>query len=115
MWKLRKNQKEELIDFILFLPVMFLPLSYLIGIIVLFLFSLGWIFIGNYKDNPRSVLLGTVAFLASTFTVYIQYAWDALYRSLFFFIGGILLFVISFYIEKQRRKLVNESTRSEKE
>ena len=115
VWKLRKNQKEELIDFILFLPIMFLPLSYLIGIIVLFLFSLGWIFIGNYKDNPRSVLLGTVAFLAITFTVYIQYAWDALDRSLFFFIGGILLFVISFYIEKQRRKLVNESTGSEKE
>lgn len=113
--KLRRKQIEEIIDFILFLPIMFLPLSYLIGNIVLFLFSLGWIFIGNYKDNARYVLLGTVAFLASTFTVYIQYAWDALDRSLFFFIGGILLFVISFYIEKQRRKLANEGTGSEKQ
>ncbi len=112
--KLRRKQIEEIIDFILFLPIMFLPMSYLIGNIVLFLFSLGWIFIGNYKDNTRYVLLGTVAFLVSTFTVYIQYVWDTLDRSLFFFIGGILLFVISFYIEKQRRKLASESAGSEK-
>ena len=103
----------EMVELILFLPIMFLPFSYLLSLVVLFLFSLGWIFIGYLKTNQRYILFGTTAFLFSTFTVYIQFAWDALDKSLFFFIGGILLFLISFFIEKQRRKLVSEKKESE--
>ena len=55
-------------------------------------------------------MLGTVAFLFSTFNVYIQYAWDALNKSLFFFIGGVLLFLISFIFERQRRRLKKEGS-----
>lgn len=106
--KFMNNNREELTDFILFIPVMFLPLSYFFSLIMLFLFSLGWIFIGYYKTNHSFILLGTIAFLFSTFTAYIQFAWDAINRSLFFFIGGILLLCISFLIDKQLRKIRRE-------
>ncbi|MFD1039002.1 DUF2157 domain-containing protein [Virgibacillus byunsanensis] len=106
--KFVKKIRIEAVDFILFLPVAFLPLSYVLSLAVLFIFSLAWLFVGYNKGNQEKIMLGTIAFLFSTFTVYIQYAWDAMNKSLFFLIGGILLFVISFFIERQRRALMDE-------
>lgn len=104
-WKNRRT--DEWIDFVLFLPILFLPLASFINLIVLFLFAIGWIVIGYKKDEQQQVMHGTIAFLLSTLTVYIQYAWDAMDKSLFFFIGGVLLFILSFIIERQRRKLTS--------
>ncbi|MCM3741081.1 DUF2157 domain-containing protein [Oceanobacillus luteolus] len=108
--KWRTERKEEMVDFVLFLPIVLLPQAHLFSIIVLFVFSLGWIFIGYRIQLPQRIMLGTVAFLFSTFNVYIQYAWDALNKSLFFFIGGVLLFLISFIFERQRRRLKKEGS-----
>lgn len=105
--KFKTKQGVELIELVLFLPIMYLPIAYLLGLITLFIFSLGWIFIGNMENRQHYVMLGTGAFLLSTLTAYIQFAWDTIDRSLFFFIGGILLFLISFIIDRQRRKLAN--------
>ncbi len=104
--KYKWKKLYELPDLILFLPIVFLPYAYVLSLIVLYVFSLLWLYVGFQKKLQEKVLLGTIAFLFSTFTVYIQFAWDALNKSLFFFIGGILLFVISFVIEKQRRRTI---------
>ncbi|MHA6251668.1 DUF2157 domain-containing protein [Oceanobacillus sp. CAU 1775] len=114
-FKLKEKRPEELIELVLFLPIVYLPIAYLIGLISLFVFSLGWIFVGYLKNKQQYIMLGTGAFLFSTFTAYVQFAWDAIDRSLFFFIGGILLFVISFIIERQRRQLSNLNKGSEGE
>lgn len=101
----RKNQQYEWLDYILFLPVFFMPFSYFVGLICMFIFSIGWLFIGYRIESHEKVMIGTIGFLLSTLTAYTQYAWDVMNKSLFFFVGGILLFVIGFYLEKQRRKI----------
>lgn len=106
--KYKKNKLYEMTDLILFLPVVFLPHAYVLSLIILFVFSLLWLYVGYQKEEHEKILLGTIAFLLSTMTVYIQYAWDALNKSLFFFIGGLLLFLISFIIERQRRIMVKQ-------
>lgn len=108
------GKRDGIIDLILFLPIVFMPFAYILSLIVLFIFSLGWVFIGYKKNNQQEIRRGTVAFLLSTLTVYIQYAWDALDKSLFFFVGGILLFLISFIMESQRRKLTNNPKGSDR-
>src|SRR5699024_9252277 len=59
---------------------------------------------GFQQKNQANIMVGTITFLLSTFTAYVQYAWEALNKSLFFIIGGLLLFGISFILERLRRK-----------
>ncbi|WP_047982471.1 DUF2157 domain-containing protein [Ornithinibacillus contaminans] len=103
-----RSKPLEIIDFILFLPVAFIPFSDIVGLISLFVFSVLWLIIGYRKEVPERILLATIAFLLSTFTAYIQFAWDALNKSLFFIIGGILLFVLSFLLERSRRQRLED-------
>lgn len=103
-----RQDQTAFMNLVLFLPVFILPLSYIMALVSLFLFSLGWLMIGYQREDGEKVLLGTFAFLLSTFTAYIQFAWDALNRSLFFLIGGILLFTISIIFERQRRRLMGK-------
>lgn len=105
--KYQRKRLFELADLILFLPVFMLPFSYVFGLVSLYLFSIVWLIIGYKLESNEKILLGTIAFLLSTFTAYIQYAWDAMNKSLFFLIGGILLFLISFFFEMQRRNLID--------
>ena len=105
MMKVKSERKWEMIDFLLFLPIVFLPFAYLIGLVLLFVFSLVWLFMAYREENQEGILIGTISFLLSTITVYIQFAWDAMNKSLFFLIGGLLLFVISYILERKRRKL----------
>ncbi|SET14168.1 Uncharacterized membrane protein [Oceanobacillus limi] len=107
--KLLTRSQLELIDLVLFLPICYLPFSYVLGLVSLFIFSIAWLLLGYRKEDHEKVLLGTVSFLLSTFTVYIQFGWDAMNKSLFFLVGGILLFSISFFLEKQRRAIVDSN------
>lgn len=115
MFKYWRRNIFELPDLILFLPVVYLPYAYVLSLTLLFIFSLLWLYVGYRKGKQEKILLGTIAFLISTFTAYIQFAWDALNKSLFFFIGGLLLFFISFTIERQRRIMVKQHKGGEAE
>ena len=101
-----KGKKLEMMDLILFLPLFFLPYHYLWIIISMFVFSIYWLIIGFQRNINEKIVIGMISFLISTFTAYIQFAWETLNRSLFFLIGGIILFGISFLLEKKRRTSV---------
>lgn len=98
-----KGNKLETIDFILFLPFFFLPYNYIFIIVTMFIFSVYWLVIGFQRNIHEKIIIGIVGFLISTLTVYVQFAWETLNRSLFFLIGGVLLFIISFLLERKRR------------
>lgn len=98
-----KGNKLEAIDFILFLPFFFLPYNYIFIIVTMFIFSVCWLVIGFQRNIHEKIIIGIVGFLISTLTVYVQFAWETLNRSLFFLIGGVLLFIISFLLERKRR------------
>lgn len=106
--KFKQNRKLEMMDLILFIPFFYLPFPATMALIFLFVFSLYWLLVGFKVEDGERIFVGTIAFLFSTFTAYIQYAWDAMNKSLFFFIGGLLLFGLSYLIEKQRRKVMHD-------
>lgn len=103
------EDKSEVIDLILFVPLFFLPGSFIFVIISMFLFSLYWLITSIKYQLSDRLLYGIIGFLLSVFTVYIQYAWEAMNKSLFFLIGGLLLFGISFIFGKQRHSIEKES------
>lgn len=94
----------KLIEISLFIPLFFLPFNYVYIILSMFIFSLFYLIYGFQQKNQANIMVGTITFLLSTFTAYVQYAWEALNKSLFFIIGGLLLFGISFVLERLRRK-----------
>lgn len=94
----------DYIYLILFIPTIYLPYSSLMTLIALFIFSSALLVIGYKEERNQLITYGTIAFLLSTLTVYIQYAWDVMNKSLFFLIGGLILFGFSFMLERNRRK-----------
>lgn len=103
------EDRSEMIDLILFVPLFFIPGSFIIVIISMFLFSLYWLVTSIKHQLSDRLLYGIVGFLLSVFTVYIQYAWEAMNKSLFFLIGGLILFGISFIFGKQRHTIEKEA------
>ncbi len=99
-----KQNRSELINLLLFIPFFFIPYSYVFIILSMFIFSIYWLIVGFQSKHDNKTIIGIVSFLISTFTVYIQFAWETLNKSLFFLLGGLLLFVISFILEKKRRR-----------
>lgn len=110
-WLRLKRQSEwNWMDLLLFLP--FFLVGETAGVFYLLLafgYSL-YILVQGYKmEEPMLINRGTFLFLISTLVAYIQLAWDFLPKSLFFLAGGILLFVLSWYLERRRRSWFNES------
>lgn len=101
----------DYIYLILFIPTIYLPFPTLLTLIILFVFSAALLIIGYKDERNQLITYGTLAFLLSTLTVYIQYAWDVMNKSLFFLIGGLILFGFSFMLEKNRRKIKQEEER----
>ncbi|MFC0524845.1 DUF2157 domain-containing protein [Pontibacillus salicampi] len=102
--KARKHDLVLLVDIALFIPVFFLPsLQSALVLLLLFTFSIGRLLVGYNRGDGEVINTGTVAFLASTLVAYFQLAWDFLDKSLFFFIGGILLFGLGYLLEQRRR------------
>ncbi|MGI8314472.1 DUF2157 domain-containing protein [Halobacillus mangrovi] len=92
------------IDLILFVPVFRFGFGDVLSLVLLFGYALMWLVSGYQQEVVRWVNKGTVAFLVTTLLAYFQLAWDFMNRSLFFFIGGILLFALSFFLERKRRQ-----------
>lgn len=93
------------INLILFFPFVILPKPEIFILIAMFIVSLYWIIISYQKLIDDKIPLSMTIFIISTITAYIQFGWDTMNRSLFFIIGGILLFLISYVFERQRRKV----------
>lgn len=98
-----KNDPLIIMNLILFIPLFFLPYAYIFVLLSMFIFSLYWLIVGYQKELHGKIVIGMTSFIISTFTAYIQFAWEMMNRSLFFIIGGILLFLISYILERQRR------------
>jgi uncharacterized membrane protein len=102
-----KDNHHHMIDLILFIPVVYFgSFADFASLFLLFGFSIGSLLLGYQRNDPSRVNIGTIAFLVSTVLAYIQLAWDFLDKSLFFFIGGIFLFLLSYFLEKRRRSVV---------
>lgn len=96
-------------NILLFFPFIVIDLPAFFILVVMFIVALYWIMI-TYKQSMNDYIpLSMTIFIISTLAAYIQYGWNTMDRSLFFIIGGILLFLISYVFERQRRKFEKES------
>lgn len=102
-----KRKTHDGSDFILFLPVLFagafIDVLYLL---LLFIYSISLLLIGYREELTDKANFGTLLFLLSAFLGYVQLAWSFMPKSLFFLLGGIILFILSWFLEKRRRNLV---------
>ncbi|WP_246938659.1 DUF2157 domain-containing protein [Bacillus pinisoli] len=103
----KKRKTPDLSDFILFLPVMFLGVMVdVLYLLLLFIYSISLLIVGYRDELTDKATFGTVLFLLSSFIGYIQLAWSFMPKSIFFLFGGIILFILSWFLEKRRRVLV---------
>lgn len=108
--KMRNKDPEHFLDYTLFLPVVYLGVIDVLSLILLLVFSVGWLLIGYQQDKQEKILTGTISLLISTFAAYSHFAWDFMNKSVFFFTGGILLFMLSFFLERKRRSWRKKET-----
>lgn len=102
IWKSRR-EKGKLLPLLLFLPLFYLPFGDIAYLAVIFIFSSLMIYFGDESDDRWQSNLGVFLFMLSSFVGYIQLAWDFLDKSLFFLIGGLLLFAIHWILRKRNR------------
>ncbi|MGP4073461.1 DUF2157 domain-containing protein [Piscibacillus sp. B03] len=92
----------------IFLPVLVLgDLAQLAAYIILYVFSVAVLLDGYHQEDERKFHMGTAIFLITTVLVYVQVAWGFINQSLFFFVGGIILFIIGFLLERKRKTFTN--------
>lgn len=104
---LRKRTTLDLADGLLFIPLFYMEeAGGVLYLLVLFIYSICLLLIGYQRHHADKATFGTVLFLLSSIVGYIQLAWDFMSKSLFFLLGGIVLFILSWFLEKNRRKLV---------
>lgn len=97
------GKRLEIVDLVVFLPYFLLPMGYIYVIVSMFIFAIYWLVFSLRHQSLERFIFGIVAFFISTFTAYIQFAWETMNKSLFFIIGGLLLFGIGFLFQKQKR------------
>lgn len=97
-------KRDELITMLLFIPVFFFPKAHLLIIVSLFIYSIYWVIMSFQKHRSNKLNLGLFSLSISIITVIIQYAWETINKSLFFLLMGLLLFILSMYLERKRRK-----------
>ncbi|MBP1995854.1 DUF2157 domain-containing protein [Paenibacillus eucommiae] len=76
---------------------------------ILFFFSLFVLWRGYIEEWRFKVNLGTILFLIITMTAYGKLAWDFMDKSLFFIFGGILLLVLSWFLNRRRKQFIEET------
>lgn len=107
--KRRHGEALTLVEWTVFLPFFYWGAGGdVMYLLILFVFSGYLLWIGYREDWSNKVNAGTLLFLFSTFIGYIQVAWDFLPKSLFFLVGGLLLFALNAFLQRQRRKLLHD-------
>ncbi|PKR78315.1 hypothetical protein CEY16_00725 [Halalkalibacillus sediminis] len=102
-----RKKRSALYQLALFFPVfIWVDAAALLSYLVLYVFSVGMLLQGYHKHHPRLIQFGMIAFLISTCIVYFQVAWNFLDKSLFFLLGGIVLFAIGYFLDRQRREVI---------
>lgn len=100
IWK-SSREKGNWLPLLLFLPLFYLPFGDIAYLAVIFIYSSLLIYLGDEEDHRWKSNMGIFLFMFSSFVGYIQLAWDFLDKSLFFLVGGLMLFVIHWILRKR--------------
>ncbi|TBL81566.1 DUF2157 domain-containing protein [Paenibacillus thalictri] len=105
--KLRNKREVSSGDWLMFLPVMYVPSGIdLLYLVMLFLFSLFVLWRGYSEEWRMKINLGTVLFIFVTMVAYGKLTWDFMDKSLFFVLGGGILLVLSWFLNRRKNNFL---------
>ncbi len=90
--------------------ILFFPTTFYVVLfnVLVFIESLGLMWYGYESRDKGYINLGLAFFLLMILVKYFQWGYDLFDRSLFFIGGGLVLIGLSYYGEKQRRRLIQQ-------
>ena len=95
-------------DWLLLLPWFFVTQgSGFLYLLALCFYSLYVLWHGYTEQWRFRVNLGTLLFLFAVLLAYVRLAWDFMDKSLFFILGGILLLLLSWYLNRRRKSFLD--------
>ncbi|MBO8170295.1 MAG: DUF2157 domain-containing protein [Bacillaceae bacterium] len=96
-------------NWFLFMPALLHPVRdiELIYLIFLFVFSIFFILDGVNQHSAARLNAGIVVFIISCLTGYWQLAMSLMPKSLFFMVGGLILFALSYWMQRQKKVWLN--------
>jgi len=100
-------------DWLLLLPGFYLPggLALTVGtVVVLYAYSGSVLARAHQEQNQDRVTLGTVLFILTTAVAYFRLTWGFMDKSLFFLLGGILLFGLSWLLRRRAAQTFSTKT-----
>ncbi|WP_127579370.1 DUF2157 domain-containing protein [Paenibacillus koleovorans] len=107
-WKDRREISA--LEWLLFLPVAYFSSGAdVVALVLLFLFSLYVLWRGYAEEWRFKINFGTVLFLFSTMIAYGKLTWAFMDKSLFFILGGVLLLMLSWLLNRRRRRFLDET------
>ncbi|MCM3717527.1 DUF2157 domain-containing protein [Fictibacillus phosphorivorans] len=99
-------------ELLIFIPYFYLAkvadplLTGLLYLVVMFAYS-GFMLADGYKKESRSQInLGIVLFLLVCLMGYFNLAWAFMPKSVFFLIGGILLFILNAFLQRKKKQIL---------
>ncbi|MFS0722979.1 DUF2157 domain-containing protein [Paenibacillus sp. 1P07SE] len=105
--KRQYGRTSTLGDWLLLLPWFFIPQGTgLLYLLALCFYSLYVLWHGYTEQWRFRINLGTLLFLFAILLAYTRLAWDFMDKSLFFLLGGVLLLVLSWYLNRRRRSFL---------
>lgn len=107
--KWRQKALLSLTDWLIFLPLFYLPPGppVIIGqLLVLYAFA-GAVLWAGYREQDRAQMnAGTVLFLLASALAYFRLTWAFLDKSLFFIGGGVLLLALSWWLNRRNKQVL---------
>lgn len=107
--KWRNKQITSAMEWVLLAPFLYLPSGIsVLYLLALFFFSMYVLWRGYTEEWRFKINFGTVLFLCTTMIAYGKLTWDFMDKSLFFIIGGVLLLVLSWFLNRRNKRFLDE-------
>jgi uncharacterized membrane protein len=110
--KRKENLFLYLWELLIFVPFFYLVKaadSLMVGLlylVVMFVYS-GFMLAEGYRNENRSQInFGIVLFLLVCLMGYFNLAWDFMPKSVFFLLGGILLFILNAFLQRKKKQIL---------
>ncbi|WP_282936410.1 DUF2157 domain-containing protein [Paenibacillus sp. RC67] len=107
--KWKNKRLSSALEWILVVPFIYLPSGIaVLYLLALFFFSFYVLWRGYIEEWRFKINFGTVLFICSSMVAYGKLTWNFMDKSLFFIIGGILLLVLSWFLNRRNKRFLEE-------
>jgi len=107
--KWRQGSRPSLADWLIFLPLFYLPmnpLTFIVQLLVLYAFAGAVLWRGYHAQWRPEVNAGTVLFVLASALAYFRLTWAFFDKSLFFIVGGVLLLALSWWLRRRNERVL---------